>query len=51
LEVPQKEAVEIGREVSRIMVETAEEYVEGYVKFTADIEIGPNWGELVPVEV
>ena len=50
LEVPPSEAVEVAHEVSRIMVEVAEEYTEGWPTFTAEAEIGPNWGELVPLE-
>jgi uracil-DNA glycosylase family 4 len=44
LEAPRDQASEIGKELARIMIETAEEVTGGYIKFDVDYDIGEHWG-------
>lgn len=49
-ECDRKDVAETAQAMREVMVGTAERVTEGYVRFDVDIEVGPTWGDLVPLE-
>jgi uracil-DNA glycosylase family 4 len=45
-EAKPEEAQEVADLISRVMIQVAEELVDGYVKFATDSKIGTNWAEV-----
>jgi DNA polymerase I-like protein with 3'-5' exonuclease and polymerase domains len=50
LECHRSEAHEVGQQLKQIMIDTAEEFTDHYVKFDCDYEIGENWSDMVKAE-
>lgn len=47
-ECDEADAARVGARMRRVMIDTAEELTEGYVRFDADVEVGQSWGDLHP---
>jgi DNA polymerase-1 len=51
VDCPECRALDVGKELKRIMEKKPKETVGWDLPFTADISIGPNWGDVEEVEV
>lgn len=50
IECDRRDVAGTAQAMREVMVGTAERVTEGYVRFDVDIEVGPTWGDLVPLE-